>query len=81
MIPLRPLTVGLLSAPDRFEDFFDKIGVSLDTFRDEFTGGWLFNYIKALQLVGVRTVLLFVSARVAGATHFTHVESGASVWV
>ena len=28
---------------DRFEDFFDKIGVSLETFRDEFTGGWLFN--------------------------------------
>ena len=76
-----PLTIALLSGADRFEDFFDKIGVSLETFRDEFTGGWLFNYVQALRLAGVRTVLLFTSARVQDTIHFTHVESGASVWV
>ena len=32
-------TIALIPAGDRFEDFFDKIGVSLDTFRDELTGG------------------------------------------
>jgi glycosyltransferase involved in cell wall biosynthesis len=78
---LKTQTIALLSGGDRFEDFFDKIGVSLDRFRDEFTGGWLFNYIEALRLVGVRTVLIYVSARVDAATRFTHVESGASVWV
>ena len=76
-----PRTIAVISPGDRFEDFFDKIGVSLDTFRDEFTGGWLFNYIEALRLVGVRTMLLFMSARVEGTIHFTHVESGVSVWV
>ncbi len=76
-----PLTIALLSGGDRFEDFFDKIGVSLETFREEFTGGWLFNYIEALRLVGVRTVLLFTSARVNEPQHFTHVESKAAVWV
>ena len=77
----RLLTVGLLPGGDRFEDFFDKIGVSLETFRDEFTGGWLFNYVEALRLAGVRTVLLYTSARVEAAVHFTHVDSGAPVWV
>jgi glycosyltransferase involved in cell wall biosynthesis len=76
-----PLTIGLLPGSDRFEDFFDKIGVSLETFRDEFTGGWLFNYVRALRLVGVRTVLLFASARVEGAVHFTHADTGVAVWV
>lgn len=76
-----PVTIALLSGGDRFEDFFDKIGVSLETFRQEFTGGWLFNYIEALRLVGARTVLLFTSARVNEPQHFTHVESKATVWV
>jgi glycosyltransferase involved in cell wall biosynthesis len=80
-IPYDPRTIVVLSGADLFEDFFDKIGVSLDAFRDEFTGGWLFNYIDALRLVAVRVVLLFVSARVRRTMHFTHVESGVSVWV
>jgi glycosyltransferase involved in cell wall biosynthesis len=75
------LTVALLPGGDRFEDFFDKIGVSLDTFRERFTGGWLFNYISALELAGVRTVLFFTSARVTAPLRFIHIPSGAPVWV
>jgi glycosyltransferase involved in cell wall biosynthesis len=74
-------TIALIPAGDRFEDFFDKIGVSLDTFRDELTGGWLFNYIKALRLAGVRTVLIYASARVNRVVQFTHRDTGAPVWV
>ena len=74
-------TVALLPGGDRFEDFFDKIGVSLDTFRDELTGGWLFNYIKSLRLAGVRTVLIYTSARVGRVMQFTHRDTGAPVWV
>jgi glycosyltransferase involved in cell wall biosynthesis len=74
-------TVALLSGMDRFEDFYDKIGVSLETFRDEFTGGWLFNYVDALSTAGVRTALFFTSARVQTPMHFTHVPTAASVWV
>ena len=80
-VPQATRTICVLSGVDRFEDFFDKIGVSLETFRDEFTGGWLFNYMEALRLVGVRTVLVFTSARIDRTVLFTHVESGASVWV
>ena len=74
-------TVAILPGGDRFEDFFDKIGVSIETFRDEFTGGWLFNYIHALRATGVRAILLFTSARVRSAIQFTHADTGATVWI
>ena len=66
---------------DRFEDYHDRIGVSLDTFRDELTGGWLFNYIEALERAGVRAVLFFVSARVDEIRRFTHRPTGVPVCV
>ncbi len=78
--PVQP-TIALLGWGDLFEDFHDTIGVSLETFRDELTGGWLFNYIDALRLVGVRTVLFFVSARVSETLRFTHKATGATVCV
>jgi glycosyltransferase involved in cell wall biosynthesis len=68
----RPPTVAFLSGGDRFEDWFDKVGISLATFRDELTGGWLFNYIEAMRTAGIRTVLLFGSARVRAPIRFVH---------
>jgi len=76
-----PRTIVLLPGSDRFEDFFDKIGVSLDTFRDEFTGGWLFNYVRALRLSGVRTLLVYMSAKVDSPVRLTHADTGATVWI
>jgi len=74
-------TIALFSSGDLFEDFHDTIGVSLETFRDELTGGWLFNYVDALRQAGVQTVLFFVSARVSETLRFTHVATGAKVCV
>jgi glycosyltransferase involved in cell wall biosynthesis len=68
----RPPTIAFLTGGDRFEDWFDKVGVSLTTFRDELTGGWLFNYIEAMRTAGIRTVLLFGSARVRTPIRFVH---------
>jgi hypothetical protein len=45
--------VAILPWGDRFEDFHDRIGVSFEDFRDQLTGGWLFNYVEALQRVGL----------------------------
>ncbi len=74
-------TVALLPCCDLFEDFFDTIGVSLETFCNELTGGWMFNYIDALQLAGVRTVLFFFSSRFSETVRFKHVPTGATVCV
>jgi glycosyltransferase involved in cell wall biosynthesis len=77
----RPLTVAFIPGLDRFEDFHDKIGVSLEAFRTQLTGGWLFNYIKALRVAGIRTIVIYTSARVARPLEFTHQDTGASVFV
>lgn len=74
-------TVALILSGDRFEDFFDKIGVTLELFRNRLTGGWLFNYIKALEGVDIRTVLVYASARVSEPVRFCHWDTGAAVWV
>lgn len=79
--PDRQPSVAFLPGADRFEDFHDKIGLSLEDFRDGLTGTWLFNYVEAFQAAGVRPVLYFVSARVPGLLRFTHKPTGAPVRV
>jgi glycosyltransferase involved in cell wall biosynthesis len=74
-------TIALLPCGDLFEDFFDTIGMSLETFSNELTGGWMFNYIESLELVGIRTILVFFSARVTQPTRLTHLPTGALICV
>lgn len=68
-------TIALFPCCDLFEDFFDTIGVSVETYCKELTGGWQFNYIESLKLVGVRTVVVFFSARVTQPTRYTHIPT------
>jgi glycosyltransferase involved in cell wall biosynthesis len=74
-------TVALLPWGDRFEDFYDKLDVSLDVFRDQLTGNWMFNYVDALRSAGMRTVVFFASARVPEPVRFRHRPTGTSVCV
>ena len=73
--------VALLPWGDLIEDFLDSIGVSFQSFCEEMSGGWLFGYIDALRIVGIRTVVFCVSARVEKTTRYTHVPTGATICV
>jgi glycosyltransferase involved in cell wall biosynthesis len=73
--------IAILPAGDRFEDFFDKVGVTLETFRREQTGGWLFNYVEAMRRAGQDCVLVFFSARVPATVRFVHEPTGCRVSV
>jgi glycosyltransferase involved in cell wall biosynthesis len=77
----RRLTVALVAGPDRFEDFYDKIGVSIEDFRTRLNSGWICNYVDALKSVDVRTVLVFLSSRVAEPRRFIHQGTGTPVWI
>lgn len=72
-------TVALLHCYDLIDDFLDSIGISLETFCNEFVGSWMFGYVQALETVNVRTVLFCVSARVEKITRFKHHPSGATI--
>lgn len=74
-------TVALLHWGDLLEDFLDSIGVSFEALYKEMTGGWMFGYIDALKLAGVRTVLFCISARVAEPMRYTHEPTGATICV
>jgi glycosyltransferase involved in cell wall biosynthesis len=78
---LNRLRVAILPWGDRFEDFHDRIGVSFEDFRDELTGGWLFNYVEALQRVGLRPFLYYASVRVDEPLRFRHGPTGVEVRV
>lgn len=73
--------VALMICGDLFEDFFDTIGVSFEELRTQQTGSWMFNYIDALSLANVRTVLIFVSERVSKILRFEHEPTGAMISV
>ena len=80
MIPQRP-AIALLPWGNVLEDFLDTIGVSLEVFCTEFRGSWMFGYVDALRRVGIRTVVICISARVSAPTRFTHGPTGATICV
>ena len=62
------------------EKFLDSLGLDLDDFANEMTGGWLFGYVLALQRQGWRPIIVCASERVAKRTRLIHAGTGAPVW-
>ena len=74
-------TIALLHWGDLWEDFLDPIGVSLEAFCNEGPSGWMLGYMDALRLVGVRTLLVLISARVTEPRRYTHKPTDATILV
>lgn len=72
-------TVAILPWGLLYEDFLDSIGVSLEAFCGEMTGGYLFNFVDALATQGIRSVVVLVTARVTRPTRLVHRGTGATV--
>jgi len=75
----RPPRLALLPWGDLIEDFLDEIGVSIEDFSTQMTGGWLFGYVDALRLEGIRTTIFCFSARVDATIRHVHGATGAEV--
>jgi glycosyltransferase involved in cell wall biosynthesis len=71
--------VALLPWGHTFEDFLDGVGVSLEQFGSEMTGGWLFGYVQALQLAGFRATIFCFSSRTDSVTSIRHKPTGALI--
>lgn len=72
-------TIALLPWGHVWEDFYNSIDVSFESFCNELTGGWQFGYIDALRLVGVRTIIIYMTMRVTEPAYFTHEPTGATI--
>ena len=76
-----PPRVALLPWGDYVEDFLDARDVSLEQFRDELSGGWMFGYVEALARTNVAVDLVCVSRAVHRPTEWRHRPTGAAMIV
>ena len=77
--PPQAPAIALLPWGNVLEDFLDTIGISLETFCNEFAGSWMFGYADALRQVGLRTVLICISSGVTVPSRVMHVPTGATI--
>ncbi|HEY0080860.1 MAG TPA: glycosyltransferase family 4 protein [Pyrinomonadaceae bacterium] len=73
--------VALFDWSQLIEDYLDNIGVTLEAFCREMSGGWMFGYLDALRAARLRPLLFCVSARVEKTTRFEHAATGATICV
>jgi glycosyltransferase involved in cell wall biosynthesis len=79
-VPLPPddrmPTIGLLPWGNVLEDFLEPSGLTLDTFRQQFTGSWIFGWTRALATASVRTEVVCVSRAARAVVRATHGPTG-----
>ncbi|MFL5907559.1 MAG: glycosyltransferase family 4 protein [Solirubrobacterales bacterium] len=61
-------------------EYMRPIGVTLETFSAELTGGWWFGYIEALQLAGARAVPCYVSRAIKEPQRLEHLPTGSPMF-
>jgi len=74
-------TIAILPWGNVIEDFLDPIGLTLEAFRHQMTGGWLFGYVQALRLAGWQPVLVCVSRDARAPVRMCHAPSDTPVWL
>jgi glycosyltransferase involved in cell wall biosynthesis len=72
-------SVVILPWGNEIEDYLDPIGLSLEQFCEEMTGGWLFGFTEALKLYGWRVSILCVSRNVRKVHSRIHKPTGAEI--
>jgi glycosyltransferase involved in cell wall biosynthesis len=72
-------SVVILPWGNDIEDFLDPIGLSLEQFCAEMTGGWLFGFSEALKLCGWRVSILCVSRGVREIHSRIHTPTGTEI--
>jgi starch synthase len=77
----QPPTLALIPWGVALEDVLDPLGISLETFCNEFRGSWMFGYVEALQSIGVRTILFCFSNQITVPSKHTHLPTGATIWL
>jgi len=72
-------SIALLPAGDTWEDFYSTIGVTFESFCNEFTGSWQFRVVEALKSVGVKTVTYYSSAQTANIQRCNHLPTSSTI--
>ena len=73
--------VAILHSQDLIEEWLDHLGLSLDDFKRELVGSWMFTYADALSRAGVATVFVLITEHVREPERTLHVPTGATIWL
>jgi glycosyltransferase involved in cell wall biosynthesis len=74
-------SIALVTAPALIEEWLEPLGLSVASFRDEMSSGWMFNYVDALSGVGIDTVVVCFSEWVKQPRRWEHAATGATLWI
>jgi glycosyltransferase involved in cell wall biosynthesis len=72
-------SIAILPWGNEIEDYLDPIGLSLEQFCGEMTGGWLFGFTEALKLYGWRVSIVCVSRNVRKVCSRIHAPTGTEI--
>jgi glycosyltransferase involved in cell wall biosynthesis len=73
--------IGLLNWGNVIEDFLHPSGLTLERYRDEFTGSWIFGWAQALACAGVRAHIVCISRDARATVRTVHRPTGATLIV
>jgi starch synthase len=73
--------VAIVPWGDVIEDYLGPIGLSVEEFARDMSGGWLFGYVQALQSAGFSPFVLAPSASVDEPRKLTHADTGIAIWL
>jgi starch synthase len=73
--------VAIVPWGDVIEDYLGPIGLTVDEFARDMSGGWLFGYVLALQSAGFSPLVLAPSSGVDEPRRLTHADTGAAIWL
>ena len=71
--------VAILPWGGVIEDYLEPIGLAIDDFVEQQTGGWLFGYVQSLHGQNTHVTIIGWSSKGASATRRTHLPTGATI--
>jgi glycosyltransferase involved in cell wall biosynthesis len=71
--------IAIFIFPELLEDWLEHIDISLDTFRDEMMGSWMFGYFEAFKTAGIVPAMIGVSKHIKSTERFVHRPTGATI--
>ena len=74
-----PKRLAILPWGNVIEEYLDSIGLRVDAFATQMSGGWLFGYIEALRHADVESVVICFSEGIQEVTRWKNDSTGAEV--
>ena len=71
--------IALIHNYDLIDEVVESMNITFPDYCNNFTGSFMFGYIKALQSAGVRPILFCITEGVSQPTRFEHLPTGATI--